>query len=317
MDNEKIPTLQFYLYEKKLFYRGKSVIVEENILNDFKSKISDFWWDENDQIVLFSYYEDGTFSCEKEKTVYDYRLQKKVPILYNFFEATQEQVVELFNKFSELFEICRIEHLKNAKEQVQQKLLEEFHLIVSNLRGLRAQFLSKSDWTQIPDVPIDEDKRKMWAFYRQTLRDITEDPNWTSNDILKVDFPIDPENYLLRYPNKEVDYLSTPDQFENHAAIATKMRLMKFVGFIGLPSLLEDKEIDKLSYEKLKNKIDKALNKIDSNLELSITCRETSSGACADSGTNLQSGLTPEAREVLAELINNSTTELPYSDLIK
>lgn len=317
MDTEKIPALQFYLYEKKLYYKGKSVIVEENLLNDFKSKLSNFWWSENDQIVLFSYYEDGSFSCEKEKTVYDYKLQKKVPVMYNFFEATQEQINELYNKFVDLFEVCRVEFLKTTKEQVKDKLLEEFHLIISNLRGLRSYLLSKCDWTQIPDVPLDEDTRKMWAFYRQTLRDITKDPNWTANDILKVDFPIDPENYLLRYPNKEVEYLSTPDQFENHAAIATKMRLMKFVGYVGLPSLLEDKEIDKLSYDNLKARIDKALNKIDPTLELNISFRETSSGACADSGTNLQSGLTPEAREVLAELINNSPTELPYSDLIE
>lgn len=316
MENEKIPLLQFYLFESKIYYKGRSIVIEDNILEEFTSKLPPFWWNENDKIVLFTYYEDGTFSCEKQKIVYDYKLQKQVPILYNFYEATEEQIKELYDQFSGLYEICRIELLKNSKEQVKQKLLEEFNLIVSNLRGLRATFLSKSDWTQVADVPLDPEVKELWKQYRQKLRDITKEPNWTTNDILKVDFPIDPENYLLRYPNKEVEYLSTPDQFENHAVMATKLRLLKFVGFVGLPSLLDDVEIDKLSYEQLKARIDKALGKIDPSIEINVAYRQASSGACADSGTNLQSGLTPEAREVLTELINNSPVELPYSNLI-
>jgi hypothetical protein len=316
MDNEKEPTLQFYLFENKLFYKGKTCIVSENLLDEFTSKLSNFWWSEYDKIVLFTYYDDKTFSCEKQKTVYDHKLKKSVPVLYNFYEATETQIRELFNAFSELYETCRLEVLKTTKEQIKQKLQEEFNLIVTNLRGLRSIFLSKSDWTQIPDVPISDKMRELWKKYRQILRDVTNNPNWTSNNILKVDFPIDPENYLLRYPNEEVEYLSTPDQYENHAVISTKMKLLKFVGYIGLPSLLEDREVTKLSYEELKNRIDKALNKIDPSLDLNIVYREASSGACADSGTNLQSGLTPEAREVLQELIDSTDTEKPYSNAL-
>jgi len=155
MENEKIPSLQFYLFESKLYYKGRSIVIEDNILAEFTSKLSPFWWNENDKIVLFTYYEDGTFSCEKQKIVYDYKLQKKVPVLYNFYEVSEKQIAELYDQFSGLYEICRIELLKNSKEQVKQKLFEEFNLIVSNLRGLRSTFLSKSDWTQVADVPLD------------------------------------------------------------------------------------------------------------------------------------------------------------------
>ena len=46
----------------------------------------------------------------------------------------------------------------------------------SYLRLERDQKLSASDWTQVPDAPVDQ---QAWAIYRQALRDLpnnTEDP---------------------------------------------------------------------------------------------------------------------------------------------
>ena len=48
------------------------------------------------------------------------------------------------------------------------------------LRGIRASILSKTDWTQVPDVPLTDAKKQEWATYRQTLRDLpanTTDPS--------------------------------------------------------------------------------------------------------------------------------------------
>jgi len=44
------------------------------------------------------------------------------------------------------------------------------------LRGRRDWLLGKTDWTQVPDAPVDQ---AAWAEYRQALRDLpeqTEDP---------------------------------------------------------------------------------------------------------------------------------------------
>jgi len=49
----------------------------------------------------------------------------------------------------------------------------------SELREERDVRLSSSDWTQVPDAPVD---RQAWAVYRQQLRDLpdnTEDPRNT------------------------------------------------------------------------------------------------------------------------------------------
>ena len=49
------------------------------------------------------------------------------------------------------------------------------------LRRKRASMLSHSDWTQVPDAPVDQ---AAWAEYRQALRDLPanttdpRNPNW-------------------------------------------------------------------------------------------------------------------------------------------
>ena len=40
----------------------------------------------------------------------------------------------------------------------------------------RYELLAKSDWTQLPDVPLAT--KEAWAAYRQALRDITEQPGF-------------------------------------------------------------------------------------------------------------------------------------------
>lgn len=40
-------------------------------------------------------------------------------------------------------------------------------------RSERNALLAASDWTQVADVPMTDDKRAAWATYRQQLRDLT------------------------------------------------------------------------------------------------------------------------------------------------
>jgi hypothetical protein len=58
------------------------------------------------------------------------------------------------------------------------------------VRQHRDELLTRSDWTQIPDVVLSEEKKAEWIAYRQALRDIPE--NYTNPD--EVIFPDEPEN---------------------------------------------------------------------------------------------------------------------------
>lgn len=46
------------------------------------------------------------------------------------------------------------------------------------IREHRNKMLTETDWTQLPDSPLDQEKKTAWAEYRQQLRDIViTDPN--------------------------------------------------------------------------------------------------------------------------------------------
>jgi len=57
---------------------------------------------------------------------------------------------------------------------------------LDNLREVRNQKLSDSDWTQLVDVQnlFDEETKNKWMVYRQELRDITE--IYLNNDIIDI-----------------------------------------------------------------------------------------------------------------------------------
>lgn len=81
------------------------------------------------------------------------------------------------------FEIAKVEgyvvnlhtHYKNGELiEISEGVKRE--RFMDNLRFLRNQKLSASDWTQVPDAPVDQ---AAWAAYRQALRDLpdkTTDP---------------------------------------------------------------------------------------------------------------------------------------------
>jgi len=57
--------------------------------------------------------------------------------------------------------------------------------LVERMRNHRNRLLAESDWTQLPDTPVD---RAAWATYRQALRDFPA--TWTPSPT--VTFPEKP-----------------------------------------------------------------------------------------------------------------------------
>ena len=67
---------------------------------------------------------------------------------------------------------------------------------LKHFRGVRNKKLAKCDWTQAPDSPLSDEKKKEWATYRQALRDLTKTvtPKFLPNSprIDESDFPDEP-----------------------------------------------------------------------------------------------------------------------------
>ena len=57
--------------------------------------------------------------------------------------------------------------------------------LLERMRNHRDRLLKESDWTQVPDAPVDQ---QAWATYRQALRDFPA--TWTAGP--EADFPDTP-----------------------------------------------------------------------------------------------------------------------------
>ena len=81
----------------------------------------------------------------------------------------QQAVIDFNN------ELKRIEDEQKAQEEA----IEASRDYWEELRFLRNQKLTQSDWTQVSDAPFTEEQKVSWQSYRQALRDLpenTEDP---------------------------------------------------------------------------------------------------------------------------------------------
>ena len=61
-----------------------------------------------------------------------------------------------------------------------------YDLMVDSIRRQRDALLAQSDWTQLPDVPLDT--KESWATYRKHLRDITSQIGFPTS----VVWPVEP-----------------------------------------------------------------------------------------------------------------------------
>jgi hypothetical protein len=66
---------------------------------------------------------------------------------------------------------------------VQTWTLKElpFEQASSNVRGHRNYLLAESDWTQLPDSPLNLDAKGAWQLYRETLRMIPQQQGFPWN----------------------------------------------------------------------------------------------------------------------------------------
>lgn len=62
------------------------------------------------------------------------------------------------------------------------------------IQTIRKNILESTDYTQLPDAPLTEEKKQEWSIYRQQIRDMTELPeNQNVNDVSEVIWPVRPE----------------------------------------------------------------------------------------------------------------------------
>lgn len=267
--SDQSPILQILFNEKIIWYEGISVTGSGVEFDKFLSGLPKTIFNENDRIQFFTYYSENHYKIEKVKTIYDFKLKKTRDIIYDP-EIFSEDIAYLFEKSKLFYEDLKRRELFNTKEQIKSDIKKQLTYRVVSLRAFRDRLLENSDWTQSADIPFSDVDKNNWIKFRQVLRDLPDQESWDYSTAYTILFPIDPSTYKLRYPNYEVEYLSTPDQYENQKANKEKEKIIAIVKQFNLPSI-KIENLTQLDYINLIAEVNQILYKIDPDLKVAVS----------------------------------------------
>lgn len=106
---------------------------------------------------------------------------------YRFVEA-QKNDNQYYDGSDFVIGTNEVVEYQKVRNKTQQEITEETEGMWRAIRDRRNELLSETDWTQLPDSPLTNQKQTEWQVYRQQLRDIT-----TQISPFSIDWPTPPE----------------------------------------------------------------------------------------------------------------------------
>lgn len=220
-------------FSEKLAARGqiathfKDEVWENVILKSLPST----WHDPGkDEIQFLVFYNDKTYFCQKRRSKYDFESKSSYWASYVYSEGSKEQAQELYEIFDGVSRVQKQANysfwIEKGKELYDQAFYYEAKW-VKKMKDIQTMLLY-SDWRVLPDAPQKFDgERDMWIKWRDEMRslmvsyDSFETPYKAFEYVSKLKFPLDPRNYLKEYPEKDVEYLSSEDQYVKQEFMAS------------------------------------------------------------------------------------------------
>jgi len=196
----------------------RTQVDQELITKFFETKVDDFWHSDKDQLQYIQFFNDGTYFCQRVKTIYNFSNNTSYPRAYNFTSATKQQAEEFYTEVKDFFTVVKQVKSLQVEEKVY-KIDSEVVFWEERWRKLRRQkinMLSLSDWRVLPDITEKYTGEKDdWVAWRQWLRDKSlpspTDAQFEGSGLKyfkythELKFPIDPSNYRKLYPNGKLD----------------------------------------------------------------------------------------------------------------
>ena len=222
------PVLQVQLdvINQEIEYNGTPKTIPETYWKDTLTPLLYPLWDsDKDKLITFQYFTNDSYTAKRRKYVKDFKTNTFKWVDYEMEAVGAAEATAFKDKLIEGFYL--IDSLENqdfqdelARMYSKQKAVSPF-----SIRLARNFLLDETDWTQLPDAPIDADLKAQYTLYRTKLRELTDSTEFT-NDTENTKFPISPEFYnkvyKVDFPTE--DYLATADQFIQMG----KHRLKKF-----------------------------------------------------------------------------------------
>lgn len=233
----KKPILEYDSVNKLVFVRFKkddgsytynSIYLGKELNDRLLNAIPDEWSNDKDFILLFSIYDNGEHTLYKQKYKYDFASNTAKPVKYEYTDFTLEEATELFNILKSLLFIKQVS-LEDEKVSAISEIINNPEYLDFRYQQQieeRDNLLRSSDYRILDDYPeLFDGEKQLWIKWREEVRKVAipreefEDSlDWIIH-IESYKWPEDPLIYHGKYPNHDVEYLSTEDQYSQQPTL--------------------------------------------------------------------------------------------------
>ena len=225
----------------ELDFQEKAVTIDGDALGAGRTTFIDLKaWDEvvlpsidaswhdagKDEIKFLLFYTDGSYLCQRKKTRFNFETKASYWVDYNYKDGKASDVEAIYKNLKAICVIQREMKLKETLERVRELQNSKLDYYYDQKWYKKMDEIQKmllySDFRVLEDTPVKYANEKAdWKIWRDKMRNLLPDDARaafsTNFEMFKfittLKYPIDPRKYFEKYPNQEVDYLSTDDQF--------------------------------------------------------------------------------------------------------
>lgn len=125
-----------------------------------------------------------TFSSERPKKPFQIENIRNGYCTVLFFDNIEEFTDEEVNTYYEydLYVLDKVNYRETLENTIEGNFDEwlnmainfDYNEIAKEVRAKRDKLLNETDWTQMADTALSEDKKEAYRIYRQALRDVPE-----------------------------------------------------------------------------------------------------------------------------------------------
>tara|TARA_Y100001968_G_C19436544_1_gene760039 strand:+ start:1553 stop:2425 length:873 start_codon:yes stop_codon:yes gene_type:complete len=267
------PVLQVQLdvINQEIEYNGTPKTIPESYWKDTLTPLLYPLWDsDKDKLITFQYFTNDTYVAKRRKYVKDFKNNTYSWVDYEMEAVGASEAVDLKDKLIDGFYV--VDALENVEfnEELARMYSKQKAVTPLSVRLARNFLLDETDWTQLPDAPIDADTKAQYTLYRTKLRELTESTEF-STDTENTKFPIAPEFYnkIYKVDFPTEDYLATAGQFIEMGKHRLKKFKDKIAYFLTLKSETDATYFNDLltQYEAFKTMEEKGNTNMNPNLD--------------------------------------------------
>lgn len=206
--------LQLNAIQRQVNYRGMTRELSDTYWNDhIGPRLYPAWDSDKDKLVLFTYYDTGTFHVQRRKFVKNFATGEYLWKDYEMEVYDAKEAQEIYEALKEAFYLIESVEKENFQQELTKAYLEGKKVTWYGIRLARNFLLDDTDWVFGGDSPVSDEEKELWKTYRQALRDIPQNSAYVeAHDVM---FPISPEDWKKFYKpaNEQEAYLASSSQY--------------------------------------------------------------------------------------------------------